>query len=153
MSTVTEDSTGHSRTATPARPSRTAGRGRSQRRGGTTTPGQPRRPIVRRGGLARSQAPRVPFVLLVLGLLGAAMLAGLVLHTALAHDAHVLAELREDNRALSQQEEQLREDVLHGQSPEALAEEAEELGMEPGSGPQFLDSDSGEIVGSPAEAQ
>ncbi|MDS1269405.1 hypothetical protein RIF23_03745 [Lipingzhangella sp. LS1_29] len=90
----------------------------------------------------------MPFVLLILGLLGSAMFGGLVLHTALAHDAHVLAELRQDNRELSQQEEQLREDVLRGEAPEALAEEAEQLGMEPGSTPRFIDPETGEIVDS-----
>lgn len=95
----------------------------------------------------RARAPRLPFVLLILALLGSAFVSMLVLHTILAQDAFVITELQRENRQLSQQEEALSEEVMDAESPEELARRAEELGMEPGDAPRFLDPETGEISG------
>ncbi|QVQ53139.1 hypothetical protein J4H86_04940 [Spiractinospora alimapuensis] len=100
----------------------------------------------------QARAPRLPFVLLILGLLGGAFVSMLVLHTILAQDAFVITELQRENRQLSQQEEALSEEVMEAESPEELARRAEELGMEPGDAPRFLDPETGEISGAPGES-
>ncbi|HLU97128.1 MAG TPA: hypothetical protein VKZ89_09845 [Thermobifida alba] len=115
-------------------------------------PRRPRgvRPVTaRRGAAARTSAPRLPFVLLILGLLGGAMVTLLMLHAVLAEDTFEIATLQQQNRELSQQEQALRERVVQAESPEAIAEAAEELGMRPGAEPQFLDLESGRITGDP----
>lgn len=107
----------------------------------------------RRGasGSRQERAPRLPFVLLILGLLGGAFVSMLVLHTILAQDAFVITELQRENRELSQQEEALSEEVMEAEAPEELARRAEDLGMEPGQEPRFLDPETGEISGDSQE--
>lgn len=96
-------------------------------------------------------APRLPFVLLVLGLLSGAMITLLMLHAVLAEDTFEIATLQQENRELSQQEQALREQVMRAESPEAIAEAAEEMGMYPGEEPQFLDLESGQITKGPRD--
>lgn len=103
----------------------------------------------RSGPRTRPSAPRLPFVLLVLGLLGGAMITLLMLHAVLAEDTFEIATLQRENRELSQQEQTLREQVMRAESPEAIAKAAEEMGMYPGEEPQFLDLDSGQITENP----
>ncbi|WP_234401777.1 hypothetical protein [Thermobifida halotolerans] len=89
----------------------------------------------------------MPFVLLVLGLLGGALVTLLMLHAVLAEDTFEIATLQRENRELGQQEQALREKVMEAESPEAIAEAAEELGMRPGEEPRFLDLETGEVTG------
>ncbi|MFC4561449.1 hypothetical protein ACFO4E_06245 [Nocardiopsis mangrovi] len=91
--------------------------------------------------------PRMPFVLLVLGLLGGALISLLALRTVLIEDAFAISTLQEQNADLSIQEEGLREDVLSLEAPSNIASEAEDLGMEPGGAPVVLDLREGEIRG------
>ncbi|MEY9212998.1 hypothetical protein NI17_002930 [Thermobifida halotolerans] len=100
-----------------------------------------------RGARPHSPAPRMPFVLLVLGLLGGALVTLLMLHAVLAEDTFEIATLQRENRELGQQEQALREKVMEAESPEAIAEAAEELGMRPGEEPRFLDLETGEVTG------
>ncbi|WP_181874209.1 hypothetical protein [Marinitenerispora sediminis] len=92
-------------------------------------------------------APRMPFVLLILGLLGGALASLLVLRTVLTEDAFAISQLQQENRELANQEEALRERTLHAESPEAVAEAAERLGMEPGEAPLFIELETGEVRG------
>lgn len=113
--------------------------GRQRRRTRTNdAPGAPR---------AQGRAPRMPFVLLVLALLGGALVSMLVLHAILAQDSFTITELQRETRELSQQEEALAQEVVEAESPEALARRAEELGMDPGEAPRFLDPETGEVTG------
>ncbi|WP_393916074.1 hypothetical protein [Halostreptopolyspora alba] len=89
----------------------------------------------------------MPFVLLVLGLLGGALVSVLALRTVLIEDAFAINQLQQENRKLTEREEELREEVVHLESSERIADEAEELGMEPGEAPRFLNVESGEITG------
>ncbi|RKS09853.1 hypothetical protein DFP74_5598 [Nocardiopsis sp. Huas11] len=98
------------------------------------------------GGTAR--APRIPFVLLVLCLLGGALVGLLVLRSVVAEEAFAITSLQAQNRELSYEEQQLRESVAHLETSERIASEAEEMGMEPGEGPLFLDLDEGRVSGS-----
>ncbi|MBB4930941.1 cell division protein FtsB [Lipingzhangella halophila] len=95
----------------------------------------------------------MPFVLLVLGLLGGALVSLLALRTVLIEDAFAVSQLQEENRELAEREEALREDVVRMESSEAIAEEAENLGMEPGDEPLFLDVETGEISGEDGSGQ
>jgi hypothetical protein len=146
MSTTVQEEPGRPRAARGgARPGAPPRRPKEKvpRRGRTASPAPHRGPTQRPG----ARAPRMPFVLLVLALLGGALVSMLVLHTILAQDAFTITELQRENRALSQQEEALAEEVLEAESPDELARRAQELGMEPGGAPRFLDPESGEIHG------
>ncbi|MBR8741574.1 hypothetical protein [Nocardiopsis sp. MG754419] len=131
----------------------TKGRGRT---GTTTRPAAPRRPVrgkataatVRPGGAAGTgRAPKIPFVLLILCLLGAALISLLVLRSVVAQEAYTITSLQSENREMSYEEQRLEESVAHLETSERIAQEAEEMGMEPGDAPLFLDVDNGEITG------
>ncbi|GAA4905994.1 hypothetical protein [Streptomonospora salina] len=140
MSSATEESARRTRAATKAPPARKAAPPRTapapaRRRGTASAP----RPAAR--------APRMPFVLLVLGLLGGALISLLALRTVLVADSFTISELQQGNEKLSHQEEALREDVVRLESSERIADEAGEMGMEPGEAPLFLDLDERRVTG------
>ncbi|WP_047868763.1 hypothetical protein [Nocardiopsis sp. RV163] len=102
----------------------------------------------RSGGGAQSRAPRIPFVLLVLFLLGATLVGLLVLRSVVAEEAFAIANLKEENRELSYEEQQRRSTVAELESSERISDEAEAMGMEQGGEPPlFLDPETGEISG------
>jgi hypothetical protein len=96
---------------------------------------------------ARAHAPRIPFVLLVLCLLGGALVSLLLLRGVIAQEAFVISSLQTQNRELSYEEQNLRGSVAHLETSERIAEEAEGMGMEQGDAPRFLDPGSGEVTG------
>lgn len=77
-------------------------------------------------------------MLLVLGLLGGALVTLLMLHAVLAEDTFEISTLQQENRILDQEEQALREQILHAESPDRIAAEAEKLGMRPGKEPEFI---------------
>jgi hypothetical protein len=85
-----------------------------------------------------SAAPRTPFVLLVVGLLGGALVSLLLLNTVLAKDAFSLTALQRGNKQLTQQQQALEEQIASADSPAALAAKARKLGMVPASTPRFV---------------
>ncbi|ASU83415.1 hypothetical protein CDO52_12045 [Nocardiopsis gilva YIM 90087] len=91
----------------------------------------------------------MPFVLLVLGLLGGAMISLLALRTVLIEDAFAITRLEQDYRNLSHQQEALQEQVVALEAPDRIASEAEAMGMEPGDAPLFIDLRTGTIDGDP----
>ncbi len=132
----------------------TKGRGTTTRRTGAArrpaASKRPARPAVttsttRPGGTGT--APKIPFVLLILCLLGGALVALLVLRSVVAQEAYTITSLQSDNRELSYVEQQLEKSVAHKETSERIAQEAEGLGMEQGEAPLFLDLDKGEITG------
>ncbi|MUL40845.1 hypothetical protein FZ103_06550 [Streptomonospora sp. PA3] len=139
MSSATEESARRRRTAAAA-PAR--------------TPAPPRRPPAparrtKKGAAPRPapRAPRMPFVLLVLGLLGGALISLLALRTVLVADSFTISELQQHNEQLAHQEEALREQVVRLESSERIAEEAEEMGMRPGEAPLFLHLEERRVTG------
>ncbi|WP_067967385.1 hypothetical protein [Nocardiopsis trehalosi] len=125
---------------------RTKRAARRTRPAGRTRAAAPAR--ARAGGRGTAAAPpRMPFVLLILGLLGGALISLLALRTILIEDAFAISTLQEENAELANQEEALREEVLHAESPDRIAEEAEALGMEQGDAPATLDLETGEFGG------
>lgn len=80
----------------------------------------------------QAKAPRTPFVLLIVGLLGGALVSLLLLNTVLAEDAFRLNDLQRTNTQLQQREQSLKVDVKKAESPTELAKRAHDLGMRPG---------------------
>ncbi|PRX98481.1 hypothetical protein [Allonocardiopsis opalescens] len=139
-----------------ARQAARAKAGAAPARGPARAPARPKAAPARRGTAARPAPrqpqrtpPRVPFVLLVLGLMAGALVSLLMLRAVLAQDAFTLSQLRTDNRELQLYEERLRQEVVYAESPDALADRAAELGMEPGEEPLFVNLDTGRVEGEP----
>lgn len=95
----------------------------------------------------RSAAPpRAPFVLLVVGLLGGALVSLLLLNTVLAQDAFTLSELQRGNQQLSERRQALQEDINRENSPAVLHAKARALGMVDGKRPAFVDARTGRVT-------
>lgn len=104
----------------------------------------------------RALVARVPFVVLVIGSLGAGLGVTLWLSTDAAERSYELSHARETNQALLQQKEALERQVLEAQAAPALAEAARNLGMIPSRDTAHLVQDaSGNwvVVGTPKPAQ
>jgi hypothetical protein len=104
----------------------------------------------------RTLAAKVPFVVLVIGSLGAGLGLTLWLSTDSAERSYQLGNARQQNRLLQEQKEALEREVLEAQSAPALAEAARGLGMIPTRDTAHLIQDpSGNwmVVGTPKPAQ
>ncbi|MGB6206161.1 hypothetical protein, partial [Mycobacterium sp.] len=104
----------------------------------------------------RTLVAKVPFVVLVIGSLGAGLGLTLWLSTDSAERSYQLGSARQQNRLLQQQKEALERDVLEAESAPALAEAARGLGMIPSRDTAHLVQDpSGNwvVVGTPKPAQ
>jgi len=104
----------------------------------------------------RTLAAKVPFVVLVIGSLGAGLGLTLWLSTASAERSYQLSSARQTNRLLQEQKEALERDVLEAESAPALAEAARGLGMIPTRDTAHLIQDptgNWMVVGSPKPAQ
>jgi hypothetical protein len=104
----------------------------------------------------RALVARVPFVVLVIGSLGAGLGVTLWLSTDSAERSYQLGHARETNQVLLQQKEALERQVLEAQAAPALAEAARTLGMIPSRDTAHLVQDaSGNwvVVGTPKPAQ
>ncbi|WP_165968859.1 hypothetical protein [Actinomadura sp. KC06] len=96
---------------------------------------------------AAQSPPRAPFVLLIVGLLGGALVSLLLLNTVLAEDAFTLTRLQQDNKRLDQQRQALEEDIARGGSPAQLSRKAEALNMRQPKDPAFFDPATGRASG------
>ncbi|WP_017572717.1 FtsB/FtsL family cell division protein [Nocardiopsis halotolerans] len=129
------------RTGAPARPGRAA----APASGAATAPAA----RTRTGGAAQqNRAPRIPFVLLVLCLLGGTLVGLLLLRSVVAEGAFAIDNLQAENQELSYEQQQLRSTVAQLESSDRVSEQAEDRGMEQGDAPLFLDPESGEVRGS-----
>ncbi|MFJ3964238.1 hypothetical protein [Streptomyces sp. NPDC090036] len=108
--------------------------------------GRPARP--RSGG----QAARMPFVVLVVALLGGGLISLLLLNSALNEGSFQLSKLKKETTALTDEEQALQRDVDAHSAPDALQRRAHELGLVPGGSPVFMGPD-GKISGSAAPAE
>ena len=111
-----------------------------------------RRPALRLVAAVRTDAPRAPFVAVVVCLLVAGLLGLLVLNTVLAKDAFALHTITQDGRALADREQTLSREVEDLRSPQALAARAAELGMVQAGPPAFLRLPDGAILGAATAA-
>ncbi len=112
----------------------------------------PQRPSLRVVAPVPSRAPRAPFVLFSMGLVGLGLVSLLVLNAVVAQDAFTIHDLDASNARLAEQEQILREEVAALEAPHELADRATKLGMVPGGDPVFLLPD-GRVVGNPVPAQ
>lgn len=91
--------------------------------------------------------PRVPFVLLVVSLLGLGLVGLLLLNTGLQRGAYEVTDLRQTSADLALRQQNLSVQVADLQQPQQLAERALRLGMVRNDSPAFLSISSGKIVG------
>jgi hypothetical protein len=111
-------------------------------------------PTSRTEGRAAGRPRRAPFVLLVLGLVGAGLCALLAINTVAAADEVRQRELTSSNADASDQAAQLRIEIANKQAPAALASAARALGMVPNPNPAFVivgPDGSASVVGSPTK--
>jgi hypothetical protein len=104
-------------------------------------------------GRARPRHPRAPFILLLVGLLGGALVSLLVISTTLAEGSYRITSLQQQNAGLAKQEQLLTQQVAQASSPAQIAQEAEQLGMQPNQQLQFINLKNGKVVsGHPSSA-
>ena len=97
-------------------------------------------------GRTRPRRPRAPFILLLVGLLGGALVSLLVISTTLAEGSYRITNLQQQNANLAKQEQLLTQQVAQASSPAQIAQEAEQFGMQPDPVLQFIDLKTGKIV-------
>ncbi|MFD8954728.1 septum formation initiator family protein [Streptomyces xanthophaeus] len=112
---------------------------------------------VRPGGSGRpggsaGQAARMPFVLLVVALLGGGLISLLLLNSALNEGSFQLSKLKKETTALTDEEQALQRDVDGYSAPDALQRRAHELGLVPGGSPVFIGPD-GKVSGAVSVAE
>src|SRR5690349_22578184 len=135
---------------TPA-PPRQAPRRADPRNRPVTAPRHTRPVITSR---SRSRAPRMPFILLLVGLLGGALVSLLVISTTLAQGSFRITSLQAQNAELARQAQTLTNQVAQAGSPAVIAKQARQLGMRPNPHLGFIDLKSGKIVvGKPSRAE
>jgi len=118
---------------------------------GTSQGGKPARPATRPGArpamaCPRPRRPRAPFILLLVGLLGGALVSLLVISTTLAEGSYRITSLQQQNANLAKQQQLLTQQVAQATSPTQIAQEAEQLGMRPDPALQFINLKTGKIV-------
>jgi cell division protein FtsB len=100
---------------------------------------------------ASGGARRTPFVLLVVVLLSSGLIGLLLLNSSLNQGSFELSRLQKRTKELTDQQQELQQDVDRLSAPDALERRAHELGMVPGGDPVFLTPD-GKVLGSPSPA-
>uniref|UniRef100_A0AAU2K4I9 Cell division protein FtsL n=1 Tax=Streptomyces sp. NBC_00049 TaxID=2903617 RepID=A0AAU2K4I9_9ACTN len=94
----------------------------------------------------------MPFVLLVVALLGGGLISLLLLNSALNEGSFQLSRLKKETTALTDEEQALQRDVDGYSAPDALQRRAQELGLVPGGSPVFIGPD-GKVAGSASAAE
>jgi hypothetical protein len=98
------------------------------------------------GGKSRARSPRTPFILLLIGLLGGALVSLLVISTTLAQGAFQITTLQQQNNNLTRQEQTLTNEVAQAGNPAVIAREATKLGMRQNPYLRFINTKTGKIV-------
>ncbi|MGI8433415.1 MAG: hypothetical protein ACR2LE_01530 [Nocardioidaceae bacterium] len=93
--------------------------------------------------------PRVPFVVLLVGLLAGGLIGLLILNTTMQRGAYAASDLRARSAALGVRQQNLQMQVAALQQPQRVAQAALRLGMVRNDNPAFLSLVTGKIVGSP----
>jgi hypothetical protein len=106
-------------------------------------------PGASRGGSPAVAPPgthRLPFMLLLCGLLGGALVSALVISTTLAAGSFEISKLQNSTIAQARQLQSLQEQVAQAQSAAQIASRATELGMRPVGELMFLDLKTGKLT-------
>jgi cell division protein FtsB len=111
----------------------------------------PARPNLRVVTPVPSRAPRTPFVLFSMLVVGAGLVGLLVLNTVVAQDAFTVHDLGANAAALAEREQRLQQEVAALEAPAAVAQRAKQLGLVPAGDPVFLRPD-GRVLGHPVPA-
>jgi len=113
------------------------------------------RPATRTAGpRPRARSARMPFILLLVGLLGGALVSLLVISTTLAQGAFRITSLQEQNANLARQAQTLTNEIAQAGNPAVIAKKAKQLGMRPNPHLGFIDPGTGKIiVGKPSRAE
>ena len=117
---------------------------RSRGRGRTGT--ESARPVPRR------RVSSLPFLALIAGLLGAGLLALLMINNSLAAGSFEQARFKSDSILLGEQEQALRQEVERLSSPTRVREAAREAGLIPAATTAYFDVSTGQILGVPLPA-
>jgi hypothetical protein len=94
---------------------------------------------------ASGAAQRMPFLLLVCGLLGGALVCALVISTTLAEGSFKITQLQQQDSQLARQQQQLEEQVSSARSAQVIEQRAYQLGMRRVGLLRFLDLRDGQI--------
>jgi hypothetical protein len=89
---------------------------------------------------------RLPFVLLLCGLLGGALISALVISTTLAEGSFEISKLQNSTIAQTKQLQSLQLQVAQAQSAAQIANRATELGMRPVGELRFVDLKTGKLT-------
>ena len=132
-------------------PARQPARTQTQRSQPRPQPARPSRPTLRvvtapRGARSAAAPTPLPFALVVAGVLGAGLIALLMLHTLAAQDAFTLHKLQRQTATLADAEQQLTLANQQAQAPSALAARAKALGMVPTGSLHIVRRRDGRIV-------
>ena len=103
-----------------------------------TAPTSAFRPGLRLLPGGRTGAPRAPFVVLVLLVLGAGLVGLLLLNTNLQQSSFELRDLEQETRLLRDRHAELTRQVAQLAAPEELASRADALGMVPAQERQYM---------------
>ncbi|MFJ6672561.1 hypothetical protein ACIQMJ_15750 [Actinosynnema sp. NPDC091369] len=120
---------------------------RDRRTGAKRGPAVTRQPTV---------APKAPFVVMVMIVLGVGIAAIMWLSTQATADSYRLQDARAEETRLARQVEQLRREVALAESPPSLADAAAKLGLVPAGDParlRQLPDGSVEVYGKPSAVQ
>ncbi|MCE6993770.1 hypothetical protein LZG04_02945 [Saccharothrix sp. S26] len=120
---------------------------RAQRTSSKRGPAVTRQPTV---------APKAPFVVMVMVVLGVGIAAIMWLATQATADSYRLQDARAEETRLARQVEQLRQEVALAESPQSLAEAAAKLGLVPAGDParlRQLPDGTIEVYGKPSAVQ
>jgi hypothetical protein len=113
----------------------------------TTGPQPALRPApLRQAAAATASGHRMPFVLLLCGLLGGALVSALVISTTLAEGSFQITNLQDSTSALARQNQTLQEEVAQAQSAQVIEQRASQLGMRRPGELRFIDLKSGKTT-------
>ena len=139
------------RPAAPPVPTRRTTRPRPDRPAGDRADGvilAPRtipRPQRAAGEVAPQGARRTPFIVLLCGLLGGALISALVISTTLAAGSYQISKLQQTTDALARQRQMLQEQVAQAQSAQVIQQRAQQLGMREAGQLRFLNLKTGKV--------
>jgi cell division protein FtsB len=104
----------------------------------------PAAPKAQRSSPARTTS-RMPFLLLVCGLLSGALVSALVISTTLAQGSFQISQLQQQDSVLARQRQALEAQVAQARSPTVIEQRAYRLGMRPVGVVRFLDLRDGKV--------
>jgi hypothetical protein len=96
-------------------------------------------PDIKQGAVAADRT----FGIFLGAIFTAGLLALLVINTALAQDAFILKDLKQQAQVLTDQREAILRQVARKSSPDQLSQSAAQLGMVASTNPRFLDMSAG----------